>query len=494
MTHWIAAPVVLPALLAALMVMAFRRNLAVQRGLSLAGTGTLALIAAGLMGAAATGAPHVYALGDWPAPFGIVLVLDRLAALMVLLTGVLAFCVLLYAAGTGWDARGAHFHALFQFQLAGLCGAFLTGDAFNLFVFFEVLLIASYGLMVHGGGAVRAAAGVRYVVVNLVGSALFLFALGTLYALTGTLNMADLAQRVAALPPGDAALLRVGAVLLMLVFALKAALVPLHFWLPGAYAAAPAPVAALFAVMTKVGAYAILRFATLVFPVAGPGVGPVMAVWLLPAALLTLALGSLGMLAAREPARLAACATIASMGTLLAAFGLFSQPGIVAGLYYMLHSTLAGAALFLVAGLTGPRGAAQSGLVAGLFMAAAVALAGLPPLSGFVGKLLVLDAARTAGAHPAIGWPAVWAIILAASLVATVAFSRAGSALFWRPDTSGASPRVVPLAAICTLVAALAGLTVFARPVTAYLTATAAQLYDPAAYVAAVLGASAQRP
>ncbi len=494
MNSWIAAPVVLPALLAALMVLALRRNLAAQRALSLAGTAALVLIAAGLIAAAATGAPQVYALGDWPAPFGIVLVLDRLAALMLLLTALLALCVLVYATGTGWDARGAHFHALFQFQLAGLGGAFLTGDAFNLFVFFEVLLIASYGLMVHGGGADRAAAGVRYVVVNLAGSALFLFALGTLYALTGTLNMADLPQRVAALPPGDAALLRVGAVLLMLVFALKAALVPLHFWLPGAYAAAPAPVAALFAVMTKVGGYAILRFATLVFPVDGPGAGQMMAAWLLPAALMTLALGTVGMLAARDTARLAACATLASMGTALVAFGLFSQPGIVAGLYYMLQSTLAGAALFLIAGLTGSRGAAQNGLVAGLFMAAAVALIGLPPLSGFVGKLLVLEAARAAGAHPAIGWPAVWAIVLAASLIATVAFARAGSALFWQPDTPGATPRVVPLLAIGALLAGLAALTVFARPVTGYLTATAAQLYDPAAYVAAVLGAFGGRP
>ena len=186
---------------------------------------------------------------------------------MVLLTAVLALFVLLYAIGSGWDARGRHFHALFQFQLMGIMGAFLTGDLFNLFVFFEVLLIASYGLMIHSGGTVRLRAGVQYVLYNLLGSTLFLFALGAIYAETGTLNMADLARRRAADRRRRAASgIRVAAVLLLLVFAIKAAVVPLHFWLPSSYAEAPAPVAALFAIMTKVGAYAIIRVYTLIFP------------------------------------------------------------------------------------------------------------------------------------------------------------------------------------------------------------------------------------
>jgi Formate hydrogenlyase subunit 3/Multisubunit Na+/H+ antiporter, MnhD subunit len=263
MSHWIVAPVVLPALLAPFIVLALRRDLLLQRVFSVAGTLALAGIAAALVAAAGGGGIEVYALGDWPAPFGIVLVLDRLSALMVLLTALLALAVVLYAVGSGWDARGRHFHALFQFQLMGVCGAFLTGDIFNLFVFFEVLLIASYGLMIHGGGERRLRAGVQYVLFNLAGSTLFLFALGTVYALTGTLNMADLAVRVAALPAGEEALIRVAAVLLLVVFAVKAALVPLHFLDAGAPMRPPPPRwGALFAILSKVGAYAILRVYT----------------------------------------------------------------------------------------------------------------------------------------------------------------------------------------------------------------------------------------
>src|SRR6056297_3653351 len=242
MNHWIIAPVLLPAVLAAVQTLTMRHHPFLQRVFSMAGVGTVLAVALGLTLHAATGTIEVYELGNWPAPFGIVLVLDRLSALMVLLTAVLAGLVLLYAIGSGWDQRGNNFHPLFQFQLMGIFGAFLTGDAFNLFVFFDVLLI-------HAGGARRLKAGVQYVIYNLLGSTLFLFALGTLYAVTGTLNMADLAVRAAEIPVEDSALLRVGAMLLFLVFAIKAALLPLHFWLPETYAEAPAPVAALFAIM-----------------------------------------------------------------------------------------------------------------------------------------------------------------------------------------------------------------------------------------------------
>ena len=180
MTNWIIVPVVLPAVLGALIVLAMRNDLLLQRVFGLAGTVVLTGVALALFRTALLNPPEVYLLGNWPAPFGIVLVLDRLAALLVLLTMVLALFVQLYAIGTGWDAKGRHFHALFLFQLMGLSGAFLTGDLFNLFVFFEVLLIASYGLIIHGGGKDRLRAGVQYVAFNLVGSTLFLFALATI--------------------------------------------------------------------------------------------------------------------------------------------------------------------------------------------------------------------------------------------------------------------------------------------------------------------------
>ncbi|MGF1622428.1 MAG: monovalent cation/H+ antiporter subunit D [Rhodomicrobiaceae bacterium] len=504
MTHWIIAPVVLPAMLAALIILIARRDLAMQRALSLIGTLALGAIAVMLLMAAASGAVEVYEVGNWRAPFGIVLVLDRLSALMVMLTAVLATAVLLYAIGSGWDGRGKHFHALFQFQLMGIFGAFLTGDLFNLFVFFEVLLIASYGLMVHGGGSQRLRAGVQYVIYNLLASTLFLFALGTIYAVTGTLNMADLAERAANMPPDDTALLRVGAVLLFLVFAVKAAILPLHFWLPATYASAPAPVAALFAIMTKIGAYSILRIYTLVFGPELAATDGLVGAWLMPSALLTLIIGMVGILGAVQLNRLVAFAAIGSMGTLLVAIALFTPEATVAALYYLIHSTLATAALFLVADLVIERRKKaagdivpaapfpQSGLIASLFFLAAIALAGMPPLSGFVGKLLVMDAAR---GSDLVWW--IWAVILTTSLIAVVGFARAGSTLFWKfEDSHGhgqatASParhhEGLAIAATLGILGGIVLLTVLAEPVNAFLRDTAGQLYAPADYIGAVL-------
>lgn len=496
MSHWIIAPVVIPAVLGALAVLVARFDIVLQRVIGLAAVLALAAISILLLRAATLTGPEAYFLGDWPAPFGIVLVLDRLSALMLLLTAALALPVLLYVVGTGWDRRGQHFHALFLFQLMGLNGAFLTGDAFNLFVFFEVLLIASYGLMIHGGGRDRLKAGVQYVAFNLVGSTLFLFALATIYSVTGTLNLADLAQKVAILPEGDAALIRVGAVMLLLVFAIKGALVPVQFWLPGTYANAPGPVAALFAVMTKVGAYAVLRVYTLVFPPQTPATGSMFADLILPAGLVTLGLGAIGVLGARSLGRTVAFAAIASMGTLFTAVSVFSPAGSAAALYYLLHSTLATAAMFLVTDLvlarrgTGSLAEArppigQSGLIASLFFVCAVAMAGMPPLSGFLGKLLILDATR---AEMGLVWP----VILVTSLLMVVGFAQAGSLLFWKAtalssDTqrNEARPNALPFIAIGLLFTLLIGLTLFAGPVTGWLAKTAAELYTPAPYIAA---------
>ena len=493
MSHWIIAPVVLPALVAAVMVIALRGNLALQRIASLAAILALNAIALALL-LAATDGPQAYFLGDWPAPFGIVLVLDRLSALMVALLAVLALPVTLYAIGSGWDRKGAHFHPLLMFLLMGVAGAFLTGDAFNLFVFFEVLLIASYGLMIHGGGQARTRAGIQYIAFNLVGSSLFLFALALLYAVTGTLNMADLAAKLPLLPEGDTALLRVAAVMLILVFAIKGALVPLQFWLPGTYANAPGVVAALFAVMTKIGAYATLRFGTLVFPETLPATGDLIGHLLQPAALITLAVGAIGVLGAATLPRLAAFAGIASMGTAFLAISAFTPATTAAALYYILHSTLATAALFLVADLISRRRAhprlaeapaiAQSGLIAALFMAAAIALAGMPPLSGFIGKLLILDAFRAQA-------PLIWSVILVSSFLMILGFSRAGSLVFWKPaphtpttDTPTPAPtEPLAIAATLALLATLAALTLLAGPITDWLAATAQTLHAPEAYI-----------
>jgi multicomponent K+:H+ antiporter subunit D len=494
MGNWITAPVIMPAMIAAVMVLALRHHPGMQRIINLLGTVALVAISLALLRDTSVQGPEVYFLGNWPAPFGIVLVLDRLSALMVALTAFLAFIILIYVIGTGWDMRGKHFHALFQFQLMGICGAFLTGDAFNLFVFFEVLLIASYGLMIHGAGRDRLRAGVQYVAFNLVGSTLFLFALATIYAVTGTLNMADLAVKVAVLPTGDAALIRVAGTLMLLVFAIKGALVPLQFWLPGTYANAPGPVAALFAVMTKVGAYAVIRVFTLIFPPTVAATGDLFANLLFPSALATLTIGAIGVVGAATLPRLAAFAGIASMGTVFVAIADFTPAATATALYYIVHSTLAGAMLFLVSDLvtdsradtplhhTRPR-ISQSGMIAAAFFAAAVAMAGMPPFSGFLGKLLILDAMRGQAAL-------IWGFVLGTSLLMVVGFARAGSVLFWKAPTAqdDADLQVAePLAfvAVFALVAAMVALTVCAGPVMAWMEVTATSLYAPAPYIEA---------
>lgn len=477
-----------------------------QRRVALGSVVLGAVLAAALVARAAQGELIVYRLGDWPAPFGIVLVVDRLSALMLALTSALALPVLLYASG-GWDAHGRHFHALFQFQLMGLNGAFATGDLFNLFVFFEVLLIASYVLMMHGGGAQRLRVGLQYVVLNLVASALFLIGVSLLYALTGTLNYADLALRVPQVTGGEAAVLQAGALLLLVVFGFKAALAPVSLWLPGTYAATSAPVAALFAIMTKVGVYAIWRVHGVVF---GEGAGPSTQVaqgLLLPLALVTGALGVLGALAAGTLSRLVAWLTVSSVGTLLAALAIGGQAAWGAALYYLVHSTLIMAGLFLLAELVAAQrgGAAdqlrpaspvaQPALLGLLLLLAAASGAGLPPLPGFIGKVAVLEAAA---GHAQAVW--VWAVVLCVGFVTLLGLARAGSVLFWQvrhedpPCAAGASPRL--LTATLVLMGASVLLSVLAAPVLAYTQAAAVQLVDRQAYARAVLaeqgGAAAQ--
>jgi len=509
MEHWIIAPIVVPALIGPMIALTMRHDIVLQRIAGLT-SGVLMLgITVALLVSAAGGNVESYELGSWPAPFGIVLVLDRLSALMVTLTAVLGLGILAYACATGWDNRGRNFHSVYQFQMMGLFGAMLTGDIFNLFVFFEILLIASYGLMTHGGGRMRLRGGVQYVVINLAGSTLFLFALGTLYGVFGTLNMADLAERAAQLPAGDAALVRVAAALLLLVFLLKGALLPLHFWLPNTYALAPAPVAALFSVMTKVGAYAVIRVYTLIFPDTLEPIGGLVGTVLMPAALLTLAVGVIGVLGGATLARIVSFAAIASMGTLFIAVSTFDEAGIAAALYYLMHSTLAAAALFLVVDQVRARRGNSAlalqapmpggGLVAALFFVAAIAMAGMPPLSGFIGKLLVLDAIRSAD-----WWIWGWAFILITSLVALVGFARAGSALFWKPHDATApdddpfqgapgATSNLGLAALAGILALIVALTVAAGPATRYTQAAAGQLFDRQVYIHAVLGTPDER-
>ena len=494
----VIAPVLLPLLAGILLLLLSQARLVWQRTLSVASAVIQVGLALALMAMVNHGDILVYALGNWPAPFGIVLVADRLAAWMLVITALLALFALLYAL-RGEDHAGRYFHVLFQLQLFGLNGAFLTGDLFNLFVFFEILLLASYGLLLHGGGRRRIRAGLHFVVVNLVGSTLFLFAVGTLYGVLGTLNMADLAIKAAAAPPENVPLVRAAGLLLFAVFALKAALLPVYLWLPAAYAHTSAPVAALFAIMTKVGAYSILRVYTLIF---GPEAGPtanLIEFWLLPLALATLLIGMIGAVASTHLRPQAAYLVMASVGSLLTAFGLHSHAGIAAGLYYLPHTTFAAAALFLLADLIArQRGVLNdrldpgpdlpdSRLLGSLFFITAIAVTGLPPLAGFLGKFLTLQAALD---HPFLPW--VMGIVLVAALLGLIALARTGSLLFYRvdPETTPAAPWPAiraDIAPVIGLLLLVLGLTVGAGPALDQSRAIAGQLLEPQRYIQAVL-------
>jgi multicomponent K+:H+ antiporter subunit D len=500
MSHIAVLPIIVPMIAAVALLLAPARA---RRAISLASAVALLAIAALLVNMAGDDAIRVYSLGDWAAPYGIVLVHDRLAAIMLAVTATLGLAALAHAS-TGFDTAGRHFHPLFQLQLAGLNGAFLTGDIFNLFVFFEILLLASYGLLMHGGGAARARAGIAYVVLNLTGSALFLVALGLIYGTLGTLNMADIAVVLTQLPPETQALARTAAALIVAVFLLKAALLPLSFWLPHVYTAAGAPVAALFAVMTKVGIYALLRMETVGLSGA-PTTAGLLQPWLPLLALLTIALGTAGALAARRLAGIAANMVLISTGTLLAAVATGNALATTAALYYLPHSTLVTGGLFLLTDhLARARGTIgdtidngpplpRALLLGFAFLILAVGASGMPPLSGFLGKLMVMQALRDA---PMGAW--LWASLLVSGLVVALVLARAASAFFWEssPDdppaaTTGPTlPGPYAVAALVLLAAASPVLALAAAPVAAYARATADQLHARTPYVGAVLGTS----
>jgi multicomponent K+:H+ antiporter subunit D len=508
MNHLVIAPLLFP-LFAATLLLLLRRvlPLAARRRLNLVALALQIVLVLLLAHQVVGGEILVYALGNWPAPYGIVMVADRLSVWMLLITSTLAFFAMLYAV-RGTDAGSRHFHPLFQLQLFGLSGAFLTGDLFNLFVFFEILLLASYGLLLHRGGANRTRAGLHFVALNLAGSTLFLFAVGTLYATLGTLNMADLAVKAAATPPENLGVVQAAGLLLFGVFALKAALVPLYLWLPAAYSATSAPVAALFAIMTKVGAYSILRVYTLIFGAEAGPLANLIDPWLLPLALATMAIATLGVLSANELRRQVAYMVVVSVGFLLTAFALGTEASIGAGLYYLAHTTFAAAAFFLLADIIAMgRGKLQdrldpgpvianAPLVGALFFITAILVSGLPPLSGFIGKYMVLRAAVDEQSMP---W--VFGVILTAGLLGVIALARSGSLLFYRAEgvivrtaateRSAVGPNWGRLLPVIGLLLVCLTLVVWAGPLSDYTRATANQLLQPGDYIQAVLGDSA---
>jgi multicomponent K+:H+ antiporter subunit D len=349
--HLIILPILLPMLCGALLILFSRRNYSLRFGLSAVSTAGQFAVALYLLQLVEqghwSGGIGVYLAANWVAPFGIALVADRLAVLMLLLTAVLGLGSLWYSY-VRWGRVGVHYFSLFQFLLMGLNGAFLTGDLFNLFVFFEVMLAASYGLILHGYNSNRIRAGMQFIVVNLLCSSLFLIGVALVYAATGTLNMADIAARAGALAVADRQLLHVAAAILAVAFLTKSAIWPLSFWLPSTYSAASPPVAAMLVLVTKVGIYTVLRLWSLVFSSEAGGSAGFGATALLWGGAVTIAFGLVGIFASQEPGRLASYSAIISSGTLLAVIS-FGQTALTsAALFYLLSSTLAVAAFMLL--------------------------------------------------------------------------------------------------------------------------------------------------
>ncbi|MFB2537884.1 monovalent cation/H+ antiporter subunit D [Acinetobacter sp. c3-l95] len=455
---------------------------------------------------ASTGATKVYELAQWTAPFGIVLVVDRLAAMMVLLSYILVLPILWYASAE-WDLKGRYFHTMMHFLMMGISGAFLTGDLFNLFVFFEILLMSSYVLLLHSHSTPRFKMGIHYVIINLLASALFLIGLGLIYGNVGSLNMADVARLYPTLPEDNHQMALAGALLLFVVFGIKAAMFPVGFWLPKTYAVATTPVAAIFALMTKVGIYAILRVNGTVFSDAGSNY--VLDTLLLGIGVATTIYGVIGAMGAERLRRMIGFMVLSSIGTILIAVALNNTQAWSAALYYLVHSTFVAAAFYLLAEWIGyQRGDAkdhikiapimkQNKLVSILFFILALMMAGLPPLSGFVGKVMILQATAYSPYQ-------VWIIlaILLVSLLSILVFVRTGFLIFWRAEhpednpknpaftsyqalPSQPTPRVDKL--IYLFIGLLISYAVVAEPVHQYAYAAAAQLQDKSLYQRKVL-------
>lgn len=528
--HLIVLPVLLPLAAAAFMLLLDEERIRTKRAISIGVTLVLVFVSVMLLqgisiaGFAGEPVTRTYLVGNWPAPFGIVLVADWLSAIMLAMTSLLGLAGLIYAAAR-WDRAGPRFHVLFLLQLMGLNGAFLTGDIFNLFVFFEVLLAASYGLLLHGSGKSRVTAGLQYIAINVATSLLFLIGAALIYGVTGTLNMADLATRIPEIAPDDLALFQAGMAVLGLAFLIKAGMWPLGLWLPSTYAAAAPPVAVVFAILSKVGVYAVMRVYLLLFGTADSPLPNFGGEWLFYGGIATIGFGTIGLLATRTLSRMAGYSALISSGTLLAALG--SGEGAVLGavLFYLVSSTLALGAFFMLIELVerqeyGDRPVAPNdgraervfddeyvwepepsrdeeigieipgtiAVLGGAFIFVALLLAGLPPLSGFIGKFALMDGLIGLDEQIAFSTWLLIGLIIVSGLATLIATSRAGIDLLWEPsDKPQPVLRLAEAAPVGLLLAACLALTVFAGPVMNYLERTGRSLEDRQGYVRSVM-------
>lgn len=523
--HLIIVPILLPLIMAAFLLFFNERRHTLKLLCAIITSALLVIVAIALILHIKEMTPvaDVYLLGNWAAPFGIVLVLDRLSALFILLSSSLVLGALIYSY-SHWNKVGAHFPSLMLFLLTGINGAFLTGDLFNLFVFFEVMLTASYGLALYGSGNRRVRASLHYIVINLLASMFSLIGLSLIYGVSGTLNMADIAVKVSSIPSSDMMLFEAGAVILCIAFLIKSGSWPLNFWLPSTYSAAPAPVAAVFSILSKVGIYVILRLSFLIFGLNSShfyGFGHNV---LFYSGLLTIFFGMVGVLASQSLSRLASYSIIVTSGTLIATIGTGNQALIGPAIFYLLISTFALGAFFLLVELIerGQDSAANVLAVTmevygeeeeeeedeiGLYLPATIAILGscfaicailiigMPPFAGFLAKIMLISGQLNGGADPAIehyvnfkDWLYVGAIILS-GLTALISMTRAGIRTFWASlDENVPRVMLIEIAPIAGFLILCLLMTIIAGPTMRYMDVMAHNLHDSSNYINSVLG------
>lgn len=498
MSQMAVLPILIPLFAAMAILFAKMLNHKTQQALSILFSIMLIIINVVVLFDVMTINHFVYQLGDWEAPFGITFVLDSFSAIMLLLTSLLALGALWYAVIRDIDGEGVNFHVLFHLQIFGLNGAFLTGDIFNLFVFFEVLLLASYALILHGFGRERTRFGMHYMIINLVGSTLFLFGIGALYGILGTLNIADMALQVSTLEAEDRGVVAAAGLLLLVVFGLKAAMFPLYFWLPGAYSSTSAPVAALFAIMTKVGIYSIIRVHGTIFGSEAGVLSFYHLPWVLGLGLITIILAAFGVMSSKGLKEQIAYLVLASVATLLIAVGINTPAALSGAIFYLMHSTLIAGGFFLYAGTLGVlRGEYSDKFVrtpnfksivlsGSIFFAFAVAILGMPPLSGFFGKMMILSGAL----ESSYVW-LIFTVMLSASILMIMSLTRAGSLMFYHiKDNESSISNPISFAVyypIFYLFSLAVMLVFFANPISKFTDQSALMLYDAASYIDKVL-------
>ncbi len=501
MSWLLVAPILMPMATAALVFLAPADRMLRSR-ISVLGAGALTVLGAVLLFEVWIHGPIAGDMGSWPAPFGITLVADLFSALMVLTAGLAGTAVSVYAlADIDFDRAAGGFDSFLQMLLAGVIGAFLTGDLFNLYVWFEVMLIASFALMTLGGDRRQLDGAVKYVAINLISTVLLLAAIGLLYGLAGTLNMADLHGRLGRLD--DQGLLGVVAILFLIAFGIKAAVFPLFFWLPASYHTPPIAVSAIFAgLMTKIGVYALIRTFTLIFPA---GIGLITEI-IFVAALATMAIGVLGAIAQTDIRRIIAFQVIASIGFMLLGVALGSTLAMAAAVFYMVHAILLKTLLFMTMGIIGREaGSFELANLGGLyrsspglaiaFFIGTLALMGIPPLTGFWPKLMIIESGLEQSATLAV------ATVVIYSLLTFIPLIRIWSHAFWSPgpgapggvdlDLARRDERrllTLPVAGLAVVVV-LIGL--MPEPLMQIANGAAAGILDPTAYLDAVLGTHA---